>query len=117
LTRAAEEQNVDITIVELNSNQTAAYCAQVYNETGQHDGEAESEDEFPTLRRVHHIHQQELDAAVAGALKHFRGSRWVWDRFGSAVDISPLNACTWAVGAGEVEEWIGGQYAVADSLG
>lgn len=116
LTRAAEEQNLDITIVEMNSAEVSAACAQFYNETGEHD-DADSEDLAPTLRRVHHIGQKELTDAVAGVLKHYHGDRWRWDRAGSAVDVSPLFSVTLARAAGESEEWVGGAYDVADSLG
>lgn len=117
LTRAAEEQNLDITIVELNSNQYSAACAQFYNMTGEHDEDARTEDEPVTFRRVRHIAQADLDSAVAGVVKHFHGDRWSWDRIGSAVDISPLGGVTAALGAGEAEEWIGGAYDIRDSLG
>lgn len=116
LTRAAEEQRVDITIVELNSAEVSAACAQLYNETGEHDDDS-PEAEAPTLRRVHHISQAELDAAVGGAVKHYHGDRWRWDRVGSAVDVSPLFAVTLARAAGEAEEWIGGAYDIRKSLG
>jgi len=116
LTRAAEEQNLDITVVELTSAMTSAACATVYNETGEHDDDRKTE-EAPTLRRVHHISQPELDAAVGGAVRHFHGDRWRWDRVGSATDVTPLSACTWALYAGEMEEWVGAAYDVESSLG
>lgn len=120
LKRAAEEQNVDITIAGpagrgLDSNQVSAACAQVFNETGEHDDddpEAET-----TLRRVHHIGQQDLTAAFGGAVKRFAGDRWRYDRIGSSSDVSPLYAVTLARAAGELEEWIGGIYNIKDSLG
>lgn len=121
LTRAAEEQNLDVTIVGgsgqgLNSAEVSAACSQIYNETGEHDDD-DPKAPAPTLRRVHHIGQGELDAAVAGAIKHYHGDRWRWDRVGSAVDVSPLYAVTLARAAGEAEEWIGGAYDVRKSLG
>lgn len=129
LTRAADEQNLDITIVGghdretkngvgLNSAEWSAACAQFYNMTGEHDDdEARSEDEPPTLRRVRHLPQPDLDAAVGGAVRHFHGDRWRWDRVGSATDVSPLCAVTAAVAAGDAEEWIGGAYDIRSSLG
>ncbi len=117
LTRAAEEQNLDITVVELTSPMTAAACATVYNETGEHDDDDPRAEEAPTTRRVRHISQPELDSAVAGAVRKYSGDRWRWDRVGSSSDITPLNACTWAVYAGEMEEWIGAAYDVSSSLG
>lgn len=116
LTRAAEEQNLDITVVELTSAMTAAACATVYNETGEHDDDARAE-EAPTTRRVRHISQPELDAAVGGATRKYSGDRWRFDRVGSSSDITPLSSCTWALYAGEMEEWIGAAYNIRDSLG
>lgn len=52
-----------------------------------------------TLR---HFAQEELDAAVKGAVKRSLAGAWAWDRNSSDVDISPLVACTlalWGVGA------------------
>jgi hypothetical protein len=129
LTRAAEEQSLDITIagaartrdgsgLGFNSAEVAAACATIYNETGEQDDDARAEgDEVPTTRRVHHLGQPELDSAVGGAVKHFHGDRWRWDRSGSAVDVSPLFAVTLALAAGESEEWIGGAYDIKGSLG
>lgn len=55
-------------------------------------------------KRLRHGSYPELDAAVAGAVKHNVGDRWVWARkFG---DISPLEAATlaaWAVTGGLVD--------------
>ncbi len=129
LTRAAEEQNLDITIVGgtgrgkhrrqgqgFNSAEVSAACAAFYNETGEQDDD-DPEAEPATLRRVRHISQPELDAAVGGVVKHFQGDRWRWHRAGSAVDASPLFAVTLAVAAGEQEEWSGGSYDAAESLG
>jgi hypothetical protein len=128
LTRAADEQNLDITIVgthnrELNngtgigSAEWSAACSQIYNMTGEQDDEQRAEDEPVTLRRVRHIAQDDLSTAVGGVVRHYHGDRWRWDRVGSATDVSPLNAVTAAFAAGESEEWIGGAYDVAKSLG
>jgi hypothetical protein len=121
LTRAAEEQNLDITIVGgqgrgLNSAEVAAACATIYNETGEYDDD-DPEAAAATLRRVRHIGQEDLTTSVAGALKHYQGDRWRWNRTGSAVDVSPLFSVTLARYAGEVEEWIGGAYDARESLG
>lgn len=116
LTRAAIDQNLDITIVEMNSAEVAAACAAFLNETGELDGTADA-DEAPTLRRVHHIDQPELTAAIGGAVKHFHGDRWRWDRAHSAADVSPLFAVSLALAAGESQEWVGGRYDIMDSLG
>ena len=116
LTRAAIEQNLDITIVAMNSAEVAAACAAVYNETGEQDDE-HPEQAPQTLRRVHHIGQPELDAAVGGAVKHYHGDRWRWDRANSASDVSPLLTVSLARAAGESQEWIGGSYDIMESLG
>jgi hypothetical protein len=127
LTRAAEEQGLDITIVGtrdkkigngtgMNSAEVAAACAQVYSETGEHDDD-DPEPEEQTLRRVRHIGQQDLDTAVGGAVKHYQGDRWRWERVGSSIDVSPLFCVTLARAAGEAEEWIGGNYDIRESLG
>jgi hypothetical protein len=123
LTRAAAELNLDITVVELNSAEYSAACATVYNMTGEHDDDDRTdrtggpEDEPVTLRRVRHIAQPDLDAAVGGAVRHYHGDRWRWHRTGSATDVSPLGAVTAAVAAGDAEEWVGAQYDIRSSLG
>jgi len=48
-------------------------------------------------RRVQHTGQSELDAAVAGAATRKLGDAWAWSRSNSAVDITPLVACTLAL--------------------
>lgn len=125
LTRVAAEKNLDIIIAGPGSERNAslgftsaevsAACTTFYNETGEKD-DAKPED-MPTLRRVHHIGQRELDDSVGGAIRHYHGDRWRWDRINSATDVSPLFAVTLAEAAGDAEEWIGGQYDIADSLG
>lgn len=128
LTRAAEEQKLDITIVGardretgtgvgLNSAEWSAACAQFYNMTGEHDDDQQAEDEPVTLRRVHHIGQADLDAAVGGVVRHYHGDRWRWHRTASSVDVTPLGAVTAALAAGDAEEWVGGAYDIRDSLG
>ena len=47
-------------------------------------------------KRVRHIGQQQLDIAVAGAVKRPLGDVWVFDRRSAAVDITPLYAVTLA---------------------
>jgi hypothetical protein len=122
LTRAADDLKLDITIVGnggmgLNSAEVSAACATIYNETGEYDDDDDQNGQPVTLRRVHHIAQPDLDAAVGGAIRHYHGDRWRWHRSGSAVDVSPLFAVTLARAAGEAEEWIGGAYDIATSLG
>lgn len=48
-------------------------------------------------RRVQHTGQSELDAAVAGAATRKLGDAWAWSRSSSAIDITPLVACTLAL--------------------
>lgn len=47
-------------------------------------------------RRVRHAHYEELDAAVASAVQRSVGDRWAWGRKASGVDITPLEAATFA---------------------
>jgi hypothetical protein len=49
---------------------------------------------------LRHLGTPELAAAVAGAATRPLGDAWAWSRKSSAVDISPLVACTLARGAG-----------------
>jgi hypothetical protein len=48
-------------------------------------------------RTVRHPGSLELDQAVRGAVKRPLGDAWAWSRKSSAVDISPLVACTLAL--------------------
>ncbi|MDZ7732212.1 MAG: terminase large subunit [Acidimicrobiia bacterium] len=48
------------------------------------------------VRRLAHLDQPALDAAVAGADKRNVGDAWLWGRRQSSVDISPLVAVTLA---------------------
>jgi hypothetical protein len=124
LTRALAEQNLDIIIagtgsdkqksLGLNSAETSAACATFFSETGEPDAE---QPDLPSLRRICHIGQRELDQAVGGALRRYIGSRWQWHRVESAIEPSPLFAVNLAEAAGDAEEWIGGKYEIADSLG
>lgn len=121
LQRAADEQKLDITIAGtgergLNFAEVSAACAELYNETGEHDDDDPNAGPA-TTRRVHHIGQEELTAAVGGALRRFSGSRFQWDRVGSAVDVDALFSVTLARAAGEAEEWVGGAYDIRQSLG
>lgn len=47
-------------------------------------------------RRVRHAHYEELDSAVASAVQRSVGDRWAWGRKASGVDITPLEAATFA---------------------
>jgi hypothetical protein len=46
--------------------------------------------------QIRHLGTPELTAAVTGARKRPLGDAWAWSRKSSAVDISPLVACTLA---------------------
>lgn len=46
---------------------------------------------------LRHLDQKELAAAVRGAIRRPLGDAWAWSRKSSAVDISPLVACTLAL--------------------
>jgi phage terminase large subunit-like protein len=58
-------------------------------------------------KRVVHLNDPVLNAAVAGARRRLVGDSWLWDRKRSDVDISPLVAVTlarWAHAASEVPQ-------------
>ncbi len=120
LTRAAIEENLDLTIQEMTSAEVAAACATFFNQTGETDDEAsptpdDDPDAAPAdVRRIRHINQAELSRSVGTALKHRHGDRWRWERDESS---PPLYAVSLAGFAGEVHEWIGGAYDIMDSLG
>lgn len=48
-------------------------------------------------RNVRHIGQEELETALAGAMKRDLGGSWAWDRRNVMVDICPLVAVTLAL--------------------
>jgi hypothetical protein len=54
---------------------------------------------------IRHPGSPELEAAIKGAARRPLGDAWAWSRKSSSVDISPLVACTLALG------WVGGQAA------
>ena len=88
----------------------SAACRQFYTETGEIG-------EDVTARRIRHIGQDELDRSVAGIAKYTYSDEWRWLRAGEGGDASPLYAVTLARAAGELVEWLGGSYDIADSLG
>jgi hypothetical protein len=75
------ELKVEPTLV--NAKEHAQACGMIYDAVDQ-----------GTLR---HLGTSELVAAVAGAVKRPLGDAWAWSRKSSAVDISPLVACTLAL--------------------
>ena len=48
-------------------------------------------------RTLRHLGQDPLDSAIKGAITRPLGEAWAWSRRNSAVDISPLVACTLAL--------------------
>lgn len=52
-----------------------------------------------TNRTVRHMGQRSLHDAVAGASRRRIGDAWAWNRTSSQVDITPLVACSLALGA------------------
>lgn len=113
LRRALLERNVDADVRDYQGPAVAKACRQFYVETGE---VGETEDGDPD-RRIRHIGQPELDAAVAGAAKYTFSDEWRWQRAGEGGDASPLYAVTMARYAGEDVEWLGGSYGIASSLG
>jgi hypothetical protein len=66
-----------------NSSEHAQACGVLYDAVDQD--------------RLRHLGTAELSAAVNGAVKRPLGDAWAWSRKSSAVDISPLVACTLAL--------------------
>jgi hypothetical protein len=115
LTRAAIEENIDLTIVALPAQKVSAACSAFYNLTGEQDDP--DPEGLPTTRRVRHGGQPELDQSVGGAIPRRSGDRWRYDRDESTADTGPVYAATFAVAAGDDQEWLGGAYDVMESLG
>lgn len=116
LTKAAIEENIDLTIEALPSQEVSAACATFLAMTGQVDDDADGPD-MQTTRRVRHSGQPEFDQSVGGVVKHRHGSRFSWDRDESTADTGPIYGATLAVAAGDRQEWLGGAYDVMESLG
>jgi hypothetical protein len=112
LRRALLDANVDTNVAGLTVMQGPALsraCRQFFLETG----EVGVADQDNPDRRIRHINQPELNDSVAQAQKYVYGDEWRWQQEGA----DPLYAVTLARAAGEDVEWLGGSYAVADSLG
>lgn len=86
----AEAEAAGLAIVKINMTDVARGYALVY------DGVAGADE---SARNLHHIGQPELDEAVKGAMKRTLGDGSAWDRKTSAVDITPLVACSNALAA------------------
>lgn len=92
LADAAED--ADLTVYRAGSGDLASAASMVF------DGLAgESPD-------VHHLPDDELTAAVAGATKRQLGDGWAWDRRSVSVNICPLVACSlalWGLGTPRIQ--------------
>jgi hypothetical protein len=80
-----EKRGIDVTVVSAKDHAQA--CGLLFDGVDQ-----------KTLR---HLGTPELAAAIKGAVKRPLGDAWAWSRKSSAVDISPLVACTlalWGIG-------------------
>ena len=80
LVHELEERGVKVTLA--NSRQHAYGCGLLFDAIDQ--------------AKLRHIGQPDLSAAVRGAVQRPYGDAWAWSRKNSAVDISPLVACTLA---------------------
>lgn len=116
LRRALLAADADCPVVDMQGPEVSRACRQFYLETGE-VGEVVDEPEFDVNRRIVHIDQPELNASLAGAAKYTFSDEWRWQRSGAGGDASPLYSVTLARAAGERVEWLGGSYAVSDSLG
>jgi hypothetical protein len=116
LRRALVAADADCPVVDMQGPEVSRACRQFYLETGE-VGEVVDEPEFDVNRRIVHIDQPELNASLAGAAKYTFSDEWRWQRSSEGGDASPLYSVTLARAAGERVEWLGGSYAVSDSLG
>lgn len=115
LTRAAIDENIDLTIEKPRGPEVNAACASFYAMTGDTDDAVP--DDVSTSRRVRHAGQAEMDQSVGGVVKHMHAEKWSWHREDSTTDTGPIYSATLAVAAGEAQEWLGGAYDVMESLG
>lgn len=116
LTRAAIDENIDLTIEAPRGPEVNAACATFYAMTGDTDDDALA-DEVSMGRRVRHAGQAEMDQSVGGVVKHMHAEKWSWHREDSTADTGPIYSATLAVATGEAQEWLGGAYDVMESLG
>lgn len=77
-------ENLGIKVVTVTAKEHAQACGRIF-------------DAFRE-RKLRHLGTPELAAAVDGAVKRQLGDAWAWSRKSSSVDISPLVACTLALG-------------------
>jgi hypothetical protein len=95
------ERGVDV--VEVSTGELAEYCGQ-FIDAASNDG-------------LRHLGNVSLESAVKGAELRTSGDALVWSRRTSKVDISPLVACTIALGGvPQVAPYAGGFSSLADFL-
>lgn len=80
-----ELRRLGLDVVEVSARQVVAGCGNFYDLT--------------TTKRLRHIDQIPLNAAIAGAKKRALGDAWAWHRRDTTVDVSPLVAATLALQA------------------
>jgi len=78
-----ELSNLRVRVVPVTAQEHAQACGMFYDAVDQ-----------GTLR---HLGTPELSVAISGAVKRTLGDAWAWSRKSSAIDISPLVACTLAL--------------------
>lgn len=79
-------------LVEVEGRDLGAYCGRFFDAVAASTGDSDAV-------AIYHRPQPALDEAASMARKRAAGdSAWYWDRQSSAVDISPLVACTMAFG-------------------
>jgi hypothetical protein len=83
---ALEERGVTVRTV--NASEHAQACGRFYDAFEQD--------------AIRHLDTAELRAAVKGAATRPLGEAWAWSRKSSSVDISPLVACTLAMGTADI---------------
>lgn len=92
LADAAEQAK--LTVYRAGSGDLASAASMLYDGVG------------GTAPDVHHLPDDELTAAVAGATKRQLGDGWAWDRRSVSVNICPLVACSlalWGLGTPRVQ--------------
>lgn len=77
-----ELERAKVSVTAVSAKEQAQACGMLYDSVDQ--------------RKLRHLGSPELNAAVRGAAKRPLGDAWAWSRKTSAVDISPLVACTLA---------------------
>jgi hypothetical protein len=97
-----ELKTLKVKVEQVSAKEYAQACGGFYDDVAQ--------------RRLRHLGTPELSAAVAGAAKRPLGDAWAWSRRSSAVDISPLVACTLAHWGGRARKGRAGVVNLAAAL-